>query len=278
MKVLSQNTAFGGMQGVFAHDSEACKTEMTFAVFVPPQAIKEPRPVLWYLSGLTCTHANVMEKGEYRRMAAELGLIVVCPDTSPRGNDVPDEMTNWQMGKGAGFYLDATEQPWAENYQMYSYVTEELPNFLRQHFRMDMDRQGIFGHSMGGHGAMTIALKHPDRFKSCSAFAPIVAPSSADWSAPAFEKYLGADKAAWREYDACALVEDGARFPEFLIDQGKADGFLDNGLRPWLFEEAIKDTDIKLTLRMHERYDHSYYFISTFMDEHLKWHAERLGA
>ncbi len=278
MKVLSQNTAFGGMQGVFAHESEACKTEMTFAVFVPPQAIKEPRPVLWYLSGLTCTHANVMEKGEYRRMAAELGLIIVCPDTSPRGNDVPDELTNWQMGKGAGFYLDATEAPWAEHYQMYSYVTEELPNFLRQHFRMDMDRQGIFGHSMGGHGAMTIALKHPDRFKSCSAFAPIVAPSSADWSAPAFEKYLGADKAAWREYDACALVEDGARFPEFLIDQGKADGFLDNGLRPWLFEEAIKDTDIKLTLRMHERYDHSYYFISTFMDEHLKWHAERLGA
>nr|WP_314093866.1 S-formylglutathione hydrolase [uncultured Shinella sp.] len=278
MKVLSQNTAFGGMQGVFAHESDACKTEMTFAVFVPPQAIKEPRPVLWYLSGLTCTHANVMEKGEYRRMAAELGLIVVCPDTSPRGNDVPDELTNWQMGKGAGFYLDATQAPWAEHYQMYSYITEELPNFLRQHFRMDMDRQGIFGHSMGGHGAMTIALKHPDRFKSCSAFAPIVAPSSADWSMPAFEKYLGADKAAWREYDACALVEDGARFPEFLIDQGKADGFLDNGLRPWLFEEAVKDTDIKLTLRMHERYDHSYYFISTFMDEHLKWHAERLGA
>lgn len=277
MKVLSQNTAFGGMQGVFAHDSEACKTEMTFAVFVPPQAIREPRPVLWYLSGLTCTHANVMEKGEYRRMAAELGLIIVCPDVSPRGNDVPDEMTNWQMGKGAGFYLDATEAPWAEHYQMYSYVTEELPNFLRQHFRMDMDRQGIFGHSMGGHGAMTIALKHPDRFKSCSAFAPIVEPSTADWSMPAFEKYLGADKAAWREYDACALVADGARFPEFLIDQGKADGFLENGLRPWLFEEAIKDTDIKLTLRMHERYDHSYYFISTFMDDHLKWHAERLG-
>ena len=277
MKVLSQNTAFGGMQGVFSHESEACKTEMTFAVFVPPQATREPRPVLWYLSGLTCTHAKVMEKGEYRRMAAELGLIIVCPDTSPRGNDVPDELTNWQMGKGAGFYLDATEQPWAENFQMYSYVTEELPNFLRQHFRMDMDRQGIFGHSMGGHGAMTIALKHPDRFKSCSAFAPIVEPSTADWSMPAFEKYLGADKAAWREYDACALVADGARFPEFLIDQGKADGFLDNGLRPWLFEEAIKDTGIKLTLRLHERYDHSYYFISTFMDDHLKWHAERLG-
>ncbi|CDM58015.1 MULTISPECIES: S-formylglutathione hydrolase [Rhizobium] len=277
MNIISQTTAFGGMQGVFTHESDACKCDMTFAVFVPPEAIKEPCPVVWYLSGLTCTHANVMEKGEYRRMAAELGLIIVCPDTSPRGNDVPDELTNWQMGKGAGFYLDATEEPWSENYQMYTYITEELPAHVSQHFRMDMSRQGIFGHSMGGHGAMTIALKNPDRFKSCSAFAPIAEPSTADWSAPAFEKYLGPDPAAWRKYDACALVADGARFPEFLIDQGKADGFLENGLRPWLFEEAVKDTDIKVTLRMHERYDHSYYFISTFMDDHLKWHAKRLA-
>jgi S-formylglutathione hydrolase len=277
MNVISQATAFGGMQGVFSHESEACKCDMTFAVFLPPKAIKEPCPVLWYLSGLTCTHANVMEKGEYRRMAAELGLIIVCPDTSPRGGDVPDELTNWQMGKGAGFYLDATEAPWSENYQMYTYVTEELPAYVSQHFRMDMTRQGIFGHSMGGHGAMTIALKNPDRFKSCSAFAPIVEPSTADWSVPALEKYLGEDRAAWRRYDACALVRDGARFPEFLIDQGKADGFLENGLRPWLFEETVRDTGIKLTLRMHERYDHSYYFISTFMDDHLRWHADRLG-
>ncbi|OJT98325.1 MAG: S-formylglutathione hydrolase [Rhizobium sp. 63-7] len=277
MKILSQNTAFGGMQGVFAHQSDACNCEMTFAVFVPPQAIERPCPVLWYLSGLTCTHANVMEKGEYRRLAAELGLIIVCPDTSPRGNDVADELTNWQMGKGAGFYLDATEKPWSDHFRMYTYITEELPAFVSQHFRVDMDRQGIFGHSMGGHGAMTIALKHPDRFKSCSAFAPIVEPSTAHWSVDAFEKYLGADKAAWRPYDACALVADGARFPEFLIDQGKADSFLDNGLRPWLFEEAVKDTGIALTLRMHERYDHSYYFISTFMDDHLRWHAERLA-
>ncbi|WEX78720.1 S-formylglutathione hydrolase [Sinorhizobium numidicum] len=277
MKVISQNTAFGGMQGVFAHDSKACKGEMTFAVYVPPQAIKEPRPVLWYLSGLTCTHANVMEKGEYRRVASELGLIVVCPDTSPRGPDVPDELTNWQMGKGAGFYLDATEEPWAEHYRMYTYITEELPAFVSQHFRVDMSRQGIFGHSMGGHGAMTIALKNPDRFRSCSAFAPIVEPSTADWSVGAYEKYLGTDRTAWRQYDACALVKDGARFPEFLIDQGEADGFLDKGLRPWLFEEAVQGTGIGLTLRMHERYDHSYYFISTFMDDHLKWHAARLG-
>ncbi|MDI6837002.1 MAG: S-formylglutathione hydrolase [Rhizobiaceae bacterium] len=277
MKILSQNTAFGGMQGVFAHESDACKCEMTFAVFVPPQAVLERRPVLWYLSGLTCTHQNVMEKGEYRRMAAELGLIVVCPDTSPRGNDVPDELTNWKMGKGAGMYLDATEAPWAENYRMYTYITEELPALVADHFRVDMDRQGIFGHSMGGHGAMTIALKNPERFRSCSAFAPIVEPSTADWTVDAFEKYLSPDKAKWREYDACALVADGARFPEFLIDQGSADSFLENGLRPWLFEDAIKDTEIGLRLRMHERYDHSYYFISTFMDDHLRWHAERLG-
>ncbi|MDH4442759.1 MAG: S-formylglutathione hydrolase [Rhizobium sp.] len=277
MNILSQNTAFGGMQGVFSHASEATGTEMTFAVFVPPQAIAEKRPVLWYLSGLTCSHANVMEKGEYRRMAAELGLIVVCPDTSPRGNDVPDELTNWKMGKGAGMYLDATEMPWAENFQMYSYITEELPALIAEQFRADMTRQGIFGHSMGGHGAMTIALKNPDRFKSCSAFAPIVNPLTADWTQDAFEKYLGADRAKWRAYDACALVEDGARFPEFLIDQGKADSFLETGLAPWKFEEAVKSTDIGLTLRMHERYDHSYYFISTFMEDHLKWHAERLS-
>ncbi|QLF70569.1 S-formylglutathione hydrolase [Peteryoungia desertarenae] len=277
MKVISQNTAFGGMQGVFAHDSETTKCEMTFAVFVPPQAITEKRPVLWYLSGLTCTHANVMEKGEYRRMAAELGLIVVCPDVSPRGNDVPDELTNWKMGKGAGMYLNATEKPWAEYYQMYSYITEELPGLIAEQFRADMSRQGIFGHSMGGHGAMTIALKNPERFKSCSAFAPIVNPLTADWTQDAFEKYLGADRAKWREYDACALVEDGARFPEFLVDQGKADSFLEMGLAPWKFEEAVKGKDIGLTLRMHERYDHSYYFISTFMEDHLKWHAERLG-
>lgn len=166
MNIISQNTAFGGMQGVFSHISETLKCEMTFAVYVPPKAIHEPCPVLWYLSGLTCTHANVMEKGEYRRMAAELGLIIVCPDTSPRGNDVPDELTNWQMGKGAGFYLDATQEPWSEHYQMYSYVTEELPALIGQHFRADMSRQSIFGHSMGGHGAMTMALKNPGRFKA----------------------------------------------------------------------------------------------------------------
>ncbi|QQM32485.1 S-formylglutathione hydrolase [Martelella lutilitoris] len=276
MNILSENTAFGGMQAVFSHDSEACNCEMTFAVFVPPQATERPCPVLWYLSGLTCTHANVMEKGEYRRMAAELGLIIVCPDTSPRGKDVPDSLTNWQLGQGAGFYVDATESPYALNYRMETYITKELPALIAGSFRADMDRQGIFGHSMGGHGAMTFALKYPDRYRSCSAFAPIVSPSTSPWAQGAFEKYLGTDTDAWRKHDACALVAAGARFPEFLIDQGTADGFLEEGLKPWLFEAAVEDTDIALTLRMHERYDHSYYFISTFMDDHLRWHAERV--
>ncbi len=278
MKTVSTAKSYGGVQGVYSHASEECACDMTFAVFVPPQAKDGPCPVLWYLSGLTCTHANVMDKGEYRRLAAELGLIVVCPDTSPRGEDVPNEPDNWQFGKGAGFYVDATQAPFAKNYRMYSYVTRELPALIAKEFPADMARQGIFGHSMGGHGALTIALKHPDRFRSASAFAPIVQPSTAGWSKPALEKFLGADAAAWRAYDACALVEDGARFPEFLIDQGTADGFLDEGLRPWLFEEACKETGIALTLTMREGYDHSYFFISTFMDDHLRWHAQRLGA
>jgi S-formylglutathione hydrolase len=276
MKTISTAKSHGGVQGVYSHASQTCACDMTFAVFVPPQAKDGACPVLWYLSGLTCTHANVMDKGEYRRLAAELGLIIICPDTSPRGDDVADEPDNWQFGKGAGFYLDATQEPFSRHYRMYSYITQELPKLIEEHFPADMSRQSIFGHSMGGHGAMTIALKHPVRFKSCSAFAPIVQPSTAGWSKPAFEKYLGADETAWRAYDATALVEDGARFPEFLIDQGTADGFLDDGLRPWLFEEACKGTDISLTLRMQDGYDHSYFFISTFMDDHLRWHAERL--
>lgn len=277
MKTVSTAKSFGGIQGVYSHVSEVCACDMTFAVFVPPQAEDGPCPVLWYLSGLTCTHQNVMDKGEYRRMAAELGMIVVCPDTSPRGEDVADERDNWQFGKGAGFYVDATQEPFAANYKMYSYVTQELPALIADRFPADMSRQAIFGHSMGGHGALTIALKHPDRYKSCSAFAPIVEPSTAGWSKPALEKYLGQDETAWRAYDACALVKDGARFPDILIDQGTADGFLDEGLRPWLFEDAVKETDIALTLNMREGYDHSYFFISTFMDDHLRWHAARLG-
>lgn len=277
MKTVSENKSHGGVQGVYSHGSTECNCEMTFAVFVPPQAKDGPCPVLWYLSGLTCTHANVMDKGEYRRMAAEHGLIIVCPDTSPRGGNVPDESDNWQFGSGAGFYIDATQQPWSKNYRMYSYITAELPELIASEFPADMSRQGIFGHSMGGHGALTIALKNPGRFKSCSAFAPIVSPSTSDWSAGAFKRYLGEDEASWRAHDTCALIEDGARFPELLIDQGAADGFLDEGLKPWLLENACREKDIKLTLRMQEGYDHSYFFISTFMDDHLRWHSDRLG-
>lgn len=276
MKTIFTTKSHGGIQGVYQHQSAVCACDMTFAVFLPPQAEDGPCPVVWYLSGLTCTHANVMEKGEYRRTAAELGLIVVCPDTSPRGEGVPDEPDNWQFGSGAGFYVDATQPPYDRNYRMASYLIEELPGLISREFPADMERQAIFGHSMGGHGALTLALKHPDRFSSCSAFAPIVQPSTADWSVGAFRKYLGSDETAWRAYDACALVEDGHRFSEFLIDQGTADGFLEEGLRPWLFEAACKRAGIPLTLNMREGYDHSYYFISTFMEDHLRWHAERL--
>jgi len=277
METISTNISHGGTQGVYSHRSTVCNCEMTFAVFVPPQARDKPCPVLWYLSGLTCTHANVMEKGEYRKAAAEHGIIMVCPDTSPRGDDVPDEAENWRFGKGAGFYLDATQAPYDTHYNMYSYVVDELPELIASNFNADMDRQSIFGHSMGGHGALTIALRNPDGYKSCSAFAPIVQPSTADWSAEALQKFLGEDESNWREYDACALIEDGHVFPEFLLDQGAGDDFLDTGLRPWLLEEACTGKGIDLTLRIQQGYDHSYYFISSFMHEHISWHAMRLG-
>ena len=267
----------GGMQGVYTHDSASCHCPMTFAVYVPPYREGEKLPVLWYLSGLTCTHANVMEKGEYRKAASEHGIIVVCPDTSPRGEGVADVADNWKLGCGAGFYVDATQAPWSSHYQMYSYVTAELPALIANHFPADMNRQGIFGHSMGGHGALIAALKNPGRYRSCSAFAPITSPMNADWSAPALTAYLGADQKVQRAHDAVALIEDGARLPELLVDQGLADSFLANGLTPQLLQNACKDAGIPLTLRLQEGYDHSYFFISTFMTEHIAWHAERLG-
>ncbi|MGU3574280.1 S-formylglutathione hydrolase [Brucellaceae bacterium C25G] len=278
METISTAKAFGGTQGVYRHKSEACQCDMTFAVFLPPQAEQGPVPVLWYLSGLTCTHQNVMDKGEYRRMAAELGIAVICPDTSPRGADVPDEKDNWQFGQGAGFYLNATQPPFDKNYQMERYITQELPQLVAQNFPLDLTRQSIFGHSMGGHGAITIALKNPGTFKSVSAFAPIAQPSTAGWSKPALEKYLGTDQSQWRAYDSTHLIEDGYRVPELLIDQGTSDSFLDDGLRPKLLEQTCKKASIPLTLNMREGYDHSYYFISSFMDDHLRWHAERLFA
>ena len=276
LEVVESHICYGGTQGVYKHQSRVTGTDMTFAVFTPPQAAERPCPILWYLSGLTCTHANVMEKGEYRRAAAEHGLIIVCPDTSPRGEQIADD-EGWQLGTGAGFYVDATEATWADNYKMYSYIIDELPNLISDKFPVNYSKQSIFGHSMGGHGALTIALKNPDRYQSCSAFAPIVNPMTAEWSRTAFQAYLGTDENSWRAYDACALIEDGYRFKEFLIDQGTADQFLDNGLRPWLFEEACQKSGIPLTLRMQDGYDHSYYFMSSFMEDHVAWHAERLA-
>ncbi len=276
MKTLATSKSFGGMQSVHTHASEACACDMTFAVFLPPQAEAGKVPVLWYLSGLTCTHQNVMDKGEYRRAAAELGVAIVCPDTSPRGAEVPDEKDNWQFGQGAGFYVDATEAPFARNYRMQHYVLNELPSLVAAMAPIDLDRQGIFGHSMGGHGALTLALKNPGRFGSVSAFAPIVHPSTADWSKPALTKYLGTNEQAWRAYDAVSLIEDGHRVNELLVDQGTADSFLDSGLRPWLLTDACAKAGIALTLNMREGYDHSYHFISTFMADHIAWHAARL--
>jgi S-formylglutathione hydrolase len=267
----------GGTQGVYTHLSEACACPMTFAVFVPPHEPGSKLPVLWYLSGLTCTHANVMEKGEYRKAAAELGIIIVCPDTSPRGEGVPDVADDWKLGCGAGFYVDATVEPWSRNYRMATYVAAELPALVAAAFPMaDMARQGIFGHSMGGHGALVLALRNPDRYRSCSAFAPIVHPMAAEWSRGAFTAYLGPDEAAWRAHDGVALIEDGHRFPELLVDQGTAYSFLETGLRPWLLEEACRRAGMALNLRMQQGYDHSYFFISSFMSDHLSWHATRL--
>ena len=276
MKTISTAKAHGGVQGVYSHASDATRCEMTFAVFVPPQAANGHCPVLWYLSGLTCTHQNVMDKGEYRAAAAANGIAIICPDTSPRGEHVPDEPGNWQFGSGAGFYLDATQAPYDTNYRMESYIRDELPELVERHFPIDMGRQGIFGHSMGGHGAITLALKNPDRYASVSAFAPIAQPSTAGWSRPAFEKFLGPDEGRWRAYDATLLIADGHRVKDLLVDQGTADGFLDEGLRPQLLEVACAAAGIPFELQMREGYDHSYNFISTFMAQHIAWHAQRL--
>jgi S-formylglutathione hydrolase len=234
--------------------------------------------VVWYLSGLTCTHANVTEKGEYRRLCAQLGLIFVAPDTSPRGEGVADDPDGaYDFGLGAGFYVDATQPPFAGHYRMWSYVTQELPALIAAAFPADMGRQSIMGHSMGGHGALTIGLTFPDRYKAVSAFAPIVAPSQVLWGRKALGGYLGDDRAAWRRHDAVALIEDGARLQALLVDQGAADDFLEPQLKPDLLRAACDAADIPLTLNLRDGYDHSYYFISTFMGDHLRWHSARLG-
>jgi len=278
METVSTNKAHGGVQGVYRHASSATGTDMVFSVYVPPHAQGATLPLLWYLSGLTCTHANVTDKGEYRRACAEAGVIFIAPDTSPRGEDVPDDDA-YDFGQGAGFYVDATEAPWAPNFRMRSYIEDELPALMAAEFPVaDMTRQGITGHSMGGHGALTVALRNPGRFASVSAFAPIVAPSLVPWGQKALAGYLGADRDAWRAYDAIALIADGARLPDLLVDQGDADTFLAEQLRPELLAAACAAAGIPLTLRMQPGYDHSYYCMSTFMADHIAWHAARLKA
>jgi S-formylglutathione hydrolase len=279
MQTVSLNRSHGGTQGVYKHASAATSTDMTFSVYVPSHQDGTKLPMVVYLSGLTCTHANVTEKGEYRAACAEHGLIFVAPDTSPRGADVPgDPAGSYDFGLGAGFYVDATEPPFARNYRMWSYVTDELPKLVADHFPVDAKRQSILGHSMGGHGALTVALSNPDRYRAASAFAPIVAPSQVPWGNKALGGYLGADKQVWRKHDAVALIEDGARFSDFLVDYGDADPFLTEQLRPELLQAACEKAKIPLTLRRQPGYDHSYYFISTFMADHLRWHADRLKA
>lgn len=277
METISLNKSHGGTQGVYRHESTATGTPMTFSVFVPDSAHskKGPLPVLTYLSGLTCTHANVTEKGEFRAACAQHDIIFVAPDTSPRGDEVADD-EGYDFGKGAGFYVDATEAPFAKHYKMREYIERELPEIIAANFPVDMKRQGIMGHSMGGHGALTIGLRHPRTFKSVSAFSPICNPSEVPWGQKALAGYLGEDPAAWRTYDAVSLIEDGARTAQILVDQGTEDQFLAEQLKPETLEAACKAAGIKLTLRMQSGYDHSYYFISSFMAEHIAWHAAAL--
>lgn len=275
LETVSTVKSFGGTQGVYKHLSAETGTEMTFAVYVPDHAPGEKLPVLWYLSGLTCTHANVMEKGEYRKACAEHGIIFIAPDTSPRGDDVPDDEA-YDFGKGAGFYVNASQEPWANSYRMRAYIESELPALIAENFPIDSARQSITGHSMGGHGALTIALRNPENYRSVSTFSPIVSPLNCPWGDKALTGYLGANKADWREYDACALIEDGARLPHLLVDQGTTDPFLIEQLKTHLLDEACGNVDMAATIRMQSGYDHSYFFISTFMAEHIAWHAERL--
>jgi S-formylglutathione hydrolase len=278
IETLSEQPCFGGKVGFYRHDSRAVGLPMRFAAFTPPQAARGPVPVLYYLAGLTCTEETFVAKAGAQRLAAELGLMLVAPDTSPRGAGVPGEADDWDFGVGAGFYVDATREPWSKHYRMYSYVTEELPALVAESFAARPDRQGVFGHSMGGHGALVCALKNPDKYRSVSAFAPICAPSQCPWGEKAFGGYLGPDRDAWRAYDASELVKQAPRPDAIFIDQGTSDKFLANQLKPEIFEEACRQAGQRLVLRRHEGYDHSYYFIATFVDDHLRHHAAALCA
>ncbi len=276
METISEQRCFGGVQGVYRHASETTGTPMQFAVFIPPGAENGGVPVLWYLSGLTCTEENFTVKAGAQRYAAEHGLMLVAPDTSPRGASIPGEDETYDFGSGAGFYVDATEAPWSKNYRMYSYITEELPALVFDGFPGDRARQGITGHSMGGHGALTVGLRNPETYRSISAFSPICAPTQCPWGEKALGGYLGSDRETWKAHDACALIESGQRSGEILVDQGDADGFLVEQLKPELLEQACKEAGQPLTLRMQPGYDHSYFFIASFIGDHVAFHAARL--
>lgn len=279
LEIVNLHQCFGGVMGIYRHDSAETGCPMRFSVFVPPLALKQQVPVLYFLAGLTCTEETFMIKGGAQRVAAELGLMLVSPDTSPRDVSLPGDSDSWDFGLGAGFYLDATQEPWSRHYRMYSYVTRELPAIIQSNFPVDSQRVGIFGHSMGGHGALTIALKNPDVYHSISAFAPIAAPTRAPWGEKAFTNYLGPNREKWQQYDATALVsslKDAHRCPPILIDQGLSDQFLEQQLHPHLFEDACRKVNYPLTLRRHTGYDHGYYFIATYMEDHLRHHARTL--
>jgi S-formylglutathione hydrolase len=276
LRLISEHACFGGVQGFYAHDSQTCGTEMCFSIYRPPQAALRAVPVLYYLAGLTCTEETFAIKAGAQRMAAEFGLMLVCPDTSPRSPRIEGDDASWDFGLGAGFYVDATEAPWSAHYRMYSYVTEELPRVVRANFNAG-ERQSIFGHSMGGHGALVCAMRNPARYRSVSAFAPVVAPMHCPWGQKAFGNYLGADQDAWRAYDASELVREQRYEKKILIDQGSADQFLQEQLQPQRFVDACAVRNTPLELRMQPGYDHGYYFISTFMEDHLRHHAAALN-
>ena len=276
LRVVSEHACFGGVQGFYAHQSEACASEMRFSVFQPPAAKAHRAGVLTYLAGLTCTEETFPVKAGAQRLAAELGLMLVAPDTSPRRTRYPGDDSDWDFGLGAGFYVDATEAPWSASYRMYSYVTRELPELIARHFPAAADRQGIFGHSMGGHGALVCALRNPGKYRSVSAFAPICAPAASPWGEKAFGGYLGSDRDRWLDYDASALIAAGRKAPALLVDQGLDDKFLDTQLQPERLEHACAQAGQPLTLRRHARYDHGYYFIASFADDHLRHHAQAL--
>jgi S-formylglutathione hydrolase len=278
VETVSETRCFGGVQGVYRHAAKSTGCDMEFAVYLPPQAQSGPVPVLTWLSGLTCTWENFAVKAGAQRYAAEHGVALVAPDTSPRGLDLPGEHDDWDFGSGAGFYVDATQEPWSAHYRMYSYVVEELPALVHERFALDAQRQGIFGHSMGGHGALVVALRNPERYRSVSAFAPISAPTRCPWGEKALGHYLGADREAWRRYDACELLAESDWRRPILVDQGGADGFLEVQLKPERLREACASAHVPLELRLQPGYDHSYYFIASFVGDHVAHHARALRA